>query len=305
MTSDDTEHACMTAQALLLYPSDYERFASSLAWKLRGWLVGLPAGIGLATLRSIAKLWVGFPPSSSGVYSAGNGPAMRSPIIGLAFATDPAKLREYVAASTRLTHSDPRAERGALAIALAVRYGATHSRETFSREELLRELEAVFPVEDKEAHHWSSVLRRAVGEKWDEEAWTSALHLERGVTGYMYHTVPSVLWAWLRDPFDFPGCLERIIGLGGDADTSGAIAGALCGATAGVEAIPRPWIEGIIEFPRTVVWVETLATRLYEARSNGARSKPLPLAWPWLLVRNPLFLLCVLLHGFRRLLPPY
>src|SRR6185436_14806633 len=74
MISDDTEHACMTMQALLASNGDVDRFRRSLAWRLRGWLVTLPAGIGWATLRSIVKLWLGF---SGGVSSAGNGPAMR------------------------------------------------------------------------------------------------------------------------------------------------------------------------------------------------------------------------------------
>src|SRR5436305_2051528 len=60
MVSDDTEHACMTAQALIVSAGDERRFLRSLGWRLRFWLLGLPAGIGRATLRAILKLWVGF-----------------------------------------------------------------------------------------------------------------------------------------------------------------------------------------------------------------------------------------------------
>src|SRR5262245_39723339 len=80
MCSDDTEHTCMTAQAILRSGGDVEVFRRSLAWRLRGWLLGIPAGIGLATLRSILKLWIGVSPQRSGVWSAGNGPAMRAAI---------------------------------------------------------------------------------------------------------------------------------------------------------------------------------------------------------------------------------
>src|SRR4051794_5884011 len=45
MLSDDTEHACMTAQALLAAPEDEMRFARSLAWRLRGWLAAMPAAV--------------------------------------------------------------------------------------------------------------------------------------------------------------------------------------------------------------------------------------------------------------------
>src|SRR3954451_16163312 len=50
MVSDDTEHTCMVGQALLANPRDSRRFACSLAWRLRFWLLALPAGIGSATL---------------------------------------------------------------------------------------------------------------------------------------------------------------------------------------------------------------------------------------------------------------
>ena len=80
LCSDDTEHSCMVAQALIQAEGDPQRFARSLGWKLRFWLLALPAGIGMATLKAILKLWLGFSPERSGVVSAGNGPAMRSPI---------------------------------------------------------------------------------------------------------------------------------------------------------------------------------------------------------------------------------
>src|SRR5437764_12916991 len=39
MVSDDTEHTCMTGQALLRAPDDADIFARSLAWRLRFWLL--------------------------------------------------------------------------------------------------------------------------------------------------------------------------------------------------------------------------------------------------------------------------
>src|SRR5262245_27993770 len=74
MVSDDTEHTCMVGQALLRAPNEANVFARSLAWRLRLWQLGLPAGAGRATMRAVLKLWLGFPPRYSGVFSAGNGP---------------------------------------------------------------------------------------------------------------------------------------------------------------------------------------------------------------------------------------
>ena len=55
MVSDDTEHACFTARAMLKAGDDVDRFGRELASSLRWWFAGLPAGIGLATLRAIIK----------------------------------------------------------------------------------------------------------------------------------------------------------------------------------------------------------------------------------------------------------
>ena len=50
---------------------------------------------------------------------------MRSPLLGVCFGHDRAKLREMVRASTLMTHRDPRAEQGALAVALAAHHSAS------------------------------------------------------------------------------------------------------------------------------------------------------------------------------------
>jgi ADP-ribosyl-[dinitrogen reductase] hydrolase len=99
MVSDDTEHACMVAQASIASGGDPERFARVLAWKLRWWLLGAPAGIGFATLRSTLKLWCALGPHRSGVRSAGNGPAMRAAVLGLYAADDERRLRDFVRVS--------------------------------------------------------------------------------------------------------------------------------------------------------------------------------------------------------------
>jgi len=51
--------------------------------------------------------------------------------------------------------------------------------------------------------------------------------------------------------------------------------------------------------------MERLRNQLHEARSSGTPAPPPRLPVYGLLPRNLLFLLVVLLHGMRRLLPPY
>ena len=52
MISDDTERTLFVAQALLAHPNDPAAFQRCLAGKLRLWLLGIPAGIGFATLST-------------------------------------------------------------------------------------------------------------------------------------------------------------------------------------------------------------------------------------------------------------
>ena len=132
-----------------------------------------------------------------------------------------------------------------------------------------------------------------------------ALGLARGVTGYIYHTVPVAVYAWLRHYGDFRATVEAALDCGGDTDTVGAIAGALAGATVGEAGIPEPWLRGIIDWPRSVRLLRTVADRLAEQLRSGAPLGEVSYFWPAVLPRNLFFLLVVLFHGFRRLAPPY
>ena len=310
MLSDDTEHALFVAQSLLAHPEDAERFAGRLAWCLRFWFLGLPAGIGLATLRAILKLWVWFPPRKSGVFSAGNGPAMRVAPIGARFWQKPDRMADYVQASTLLTHRDPKAVTGALAVArvtawcmgeesLAQRPQQRPALSLFVS--MLRECDAADPG-------WSKCVDaiEAAAEEDETVAQLAArLGLERGVTGYIYHTVPVALYGWYRHFGSFEESLTAVLDRGGDTDTAGAIVGALAGASVGAEAIPDAWRSGIADWPRTLKVLERVADRLAAATEGQGQQGPVRYFWPGIALRNPLFLLVVLGHGFRRLAPPY
>lgn len=307
MISDDTEHTCMAAQALLRFPDDPQRFARALAWKLRWWLLGLPAGVGKATLLATLRLWVGFSPRSSGVYSAGNGPAMRSALLGVCLGKHPEQLTAFVRASTRLTHTDPRAERGALLVALAAHLGATAGPSGVHIEGFLALLEERKVPMDDELARLLATVKQHLGRGDPASILAETLGLRKGVTGYIYHTVPVALYSWLRHPRDFRAAVEEVILLGGDADTTAAITGALVGATVGAGNIPADLVEDLLEWPRSVRWMRALAERLESRFREGPSGvgRPLPLFWPGVLLRNLFFFLVVLGHILRRCLPPY
>ncbi len=309
MISDDTEHSCMVLQAVIVAGGDSERFARSLAWRLRFWLLGLPASIGLATLRALLKLWMGFPPHRSGVFSAGNGPAMRSAVLGVCYGHDLEKLRRFVRASTRLTHTDPKAEWGALAVALAAHVSESHasseSQASLAPRDFHQALVAYLGADAREFLDLSERLTSSVLAEESTEAFAAAIGQAHGVSGYTLHTVPVALHAWLSHYGDYRGAVVAAIRCGGDTDTIAAIAGGIAGAHCGPEGIPQEWRAGVWDWPRSMTWMTKLAGKAASAVASGQGERGLALFWPGLLVRNLFFLAVMLGHGFRRLLPPY
>lgn len=298
MWSDDTEHTIFVAQALLSQPEDAAAFQRCLAWKLRLWLLGVPAGIGLATLRSILKLWIGIPPERSGVFSAGNGPAMRSAIIGAFFYNEREHRRAFVSASTRLTHTDPKAETAALAVAEAAAW-AIDGKAPIT--DLLSRLAQL--GNDEEWKGICAKLEQALSRGDSITSFADALGLNEGVSGYSYHSVPVALYAWLRSPNNYREALVSALNCGGDTDTVGAIVGALAGAGTTLENIPIEWRDGIVEWPRSVSLLAEIARRLADQKARGHGAGPVRYFWPGLILRNVVFLLTVLAQGLRRLLP--
>lgn len=304
LCSDDTEHTCMIAQSIIVTGGDEESFARDFAWRLRWWLVGLPAGIGIATLRSIAKLWLFVPSGWRGVYSAGNGPAMRSALLGVCFADDEARLLGLNRIATRLTHTDPKAECGALAIALAARCAMSGQALKVFLADLAR-LAAAHGTAGAELIDLTAHAKASADAGESTEVFAQSLNCANGVSGYMYHSVPAVLHAWFSHPHDYARAVTAIIRCGGDTDTTAAMLGAIVGAGVGRRGIPQKWLDDLIEWPRTVSWMEALALRAARAAQCGEPGTAQQLSIVGLALRNTGFFVLVLAHGLRRLLPPY
>ncbi len=288
--SDDTEHIGLTAEAIRYANGDVATFRRRLASSLRRWFLAGPPGIGLATLKSCLKLCLGFPESRSGVRSAGNGPAMRAAILGVMVPAE--ALADFVAASTRLTHTDRRAEVGSLIVA---RLAAEAPRldpskgaawisgvtDEFSKqadlEPLLRNLQ---------------LTAEALLQGLTVPAFAEQLTSGRGVSGFIAHTVPVAVMAFFRHADDYARGIEQVIRAGGDTDTVAAITGALIGTRVGVEGIPLEWRQRHCDWPWSI-------DRLIHLH------RPPLVLWPIIVLRNLGFFLIVLTHLLRRLLPPW
>ena len=296
MISDDTEHTILVAQALVESGGDLSRFERAFAKRLRRWFVLLPPGAGLATIKACLKLCVGVSPAKSGVASAGNGAAMRAAILGV-WCDDIEQLRQFVQVSTRITHTDSRAFEGAFAVALAAFLAKTQTTiDVFEYSNLVAQhLEA-----SSEMIELTNRVAQSVNNGETTLDFATTLCGERGVSGYVLQTVPVALHAWLSHQSDFRGAITTVVACGGDSDSVAAIVGGIVGAQNGRDALPKDWLVSLAEWPRDVSWMENLAHSL--ARNDNQAPRDFAL---WLWLRNLFLLFVVLLHGLRRLAPPY
>lgn len=297
MFSDDTEHTLMLGSTLLSHHEEVSGFQRAFAWKLRWWLLALPAGVGLGTAKAILRLWMGFPASKAGVRSAGNGAAMRSAVIGVFFRHDPQRRREFAIAACHVTHRDPRAEESAILVVEAAAMAAMAAN-AVSNAQVVETLEA--HLQSGEMKSRFAALKNDLAAARSVSEFTEGIGCGKRVSGFAPDTVAVALYAWLRHRGDFESAVRSVITCGGDTDTVAAITGGICGAETDESSIPQAWIDGILDWPRSVAYLRRLA----EPLSQGAGSSP-SIFWPFLLPRNLLFLVVVLLHGFRRFLPPY
>ncbi len=217
-------------------------------------------GRGRATTEAAARLARGVHWTRSGVPApyAGNGAATRAAPIGWMYSRSDEDLVRAARDQARITHTDPRAVAGSVAIAGAVGIALRTMPGTLKADRLIERLarwvkpvDAGFATEidrlhtlrlrDPEDALW--LISRTGLRSGENEAagrWPAA---EGTISPFV---IPSVLWSlysFLRSPDDYMGAICIAISGGGDADTTAAMTGAISGAYLGLEAIPRPLAE--------------------------------------------------------------
>jgi ADP-ribosylglycohydrolase len=227
---------------------------------------------------------------------------MRSAILG-AVVEDLDTLKRFVQAATVVTHTDPKAYQGAFAVALAAwcaRRGVDDPAGFFGQYRNV--------ADDDPASEFSALLlgvEKSLTAAEETVEFAQQLGCTRGVSGYVFRTVPVALHCWLSHPQELRTAVGEVIRCGGDTDTTGAIVGAIIGTGVGRAGIPEEWVRGLWEWPRSVAWMERLAGAVEEAVKTGQPVRP-PGVFPAIgLARNVVFLAAVLGHVARRLLPPY
>lgn len=241
--TDDTEHLVMTYLSLLdsqnsqHIKKDFER---SLSKRLRTWFLTLPAGIGMATLKSLSKLTIGISPSKTGVFSAGNGPLMRAPIIG-AFYFDNEDLRKQIVhVSTTITHTDPLAELASHSVADIVAFLINNKEnescyildnKDFIKKSILnilRKATQKVTIDEKITEIWQGFIRDTDKRLSDYESyqkWTKAT-FPKGISGFSLHTLQAIV-AQLYYHNTIEDVVISSVYSGGDTDTTAGISAAV------------------------------------------------------------------------------
>jgi ADP-ribosyl-[dinitrogen reductase] hydrolase len=305
MCSATSEQTCLVALALLNSAGCTMRFQKQLAASFKWLWLFWPMGLSWATWWATLSLWLGISPDRSGAFAAGNGPARRSAILGVV-TEDLGQLRRLVRISTRLTHRNPKAEYGAMAIALAAHFAARHP--TISGTLFLEELQSQLGSEAGQLLSLIHSVVRSVEDGDETCEFAISLGLRTATSSYIYHSVPLVIHAWLRHPQDFQTAVQAVVQCGGDTDSLAAMVGGIVGAAVGREGIPAPWLANLrypVRFSLgkakpTLPWLEELAQGLAFDRPPTLE---IPHAYPRLdlILPNLLFSLILLYRNCQRL----
>jgi len=214
--TDDTEMSLAFGSALI----------ASGGWNLRAtadafvaWMRGRPVDIGNSCRRGISRYISNgslcAPPAEE---NGGNGAAMRNlPSVFVSLGSEELLIQRSIE-QAHLTHNHPKSDAATAALACLTRQLL-----------LVGEQAACDQIAgDLIARHPDFVFKPWPGK----------------TSGYIVDTVQTVFDGFFHTG-NFEDCLVRVVNRGGDADTTGALAGQLAGAMYGVQGIPNRWLKNL------------------------------------------------------------
>ncbi len=237
--TDDTTMALALGQSIL-EAGRVDAHAAATAFD--AWMRAKPVDIGATVRRGLLTFRkTGHPETPLNEHDAGNGAAMRVLPVALATLGQPEDaVRAACRAQAHVTHHNPLSDAATETLALMV-------QDALRGADKLQLLHQRAPPLAKQ--HPEFAFR--------------ATRQRHNPSGYIVETLQAVFQA-LFDTDNFEDCLIDVVNRGGDADTTGAIAGMLAGALYGPAAIPWRWLHGLEAQTRHLC--ETQATALLEIR---------------------------------------
>jgi ADP-ribosyl-[dinitrogen reductase] hydrolase len=274
--SDDTEMAECLARSLI----ECNRFdGEDVARRYLAWSQGTPHGMGGTTRTAMKALATGVDWRSSGVPFAdpnevGSAPPMRAAPIG-AFFSDEEAIARACEQDAYITHADVEAVAASFAVAftvhLALRYVEPASilanvLDGLARQLFQRTVGGIVYVRGIPARK-DPVTR--VEKALVDVRRTLALGLAApelftvecaGRRGNAWQITTTAIYCALHANSFRDGVIAAVK-LGGDADTRGAIAGAILGARFGLEGIPDEYKTGLLQFDSLLQLDQKLARK--------------------------------------------
>jgi ADP-ribosyl-[dinitrogen reductase] hydrolase len=212
--TDDTEMALCVGRAVI----------RARGWDLKGvcdefatWLKRVPVDVGNTTRRGIRRYIVegsvaALPHDGDG----GNGACIRNLPVALATLRRDDLFAKWTIEQCHITHNHPLSDAAALALGRMTRRLVLGGGVAAAREEARALIEA----------HREFRFERFRGP----------------CTGYVVDTVRIVLHDYFLTD-SVRSCVTQTVNMGGDADSTGALAGMLSGATYGASTIPQAWLK--------------------------------------------------------------
>jgi ADP-ribosyl-[dinitrogen reductase] hydrolase len=233
-TTDDTAMATALAESIVACG---EVDVDDVARRYVVWLGSKPKDVGNLT-RLALRAWqkgLTVPAAALGAHrqtggkSAGNGTIMRCAPIALRYAYNERRLVDASRDEALITHFDACAWSGSVALNLLIKHclGGTSFNTA---------LKTVMQRVQREPKFASEILHML-------QTVRPTMHGDTlPTTGYVVDTLRIAVWAMLGSD-NFEQAVTAAVNLGGDADTQGAVTGALAGAYWGYGAIPQHWLE--------------------------------------------------------------
>lgn len=165
---------------------------------------------------------------------AANGAIMRTSVLGIWQYQDLSAVRQNTENVAKITHFDPRCIGSCVALTTTIArilQGETDINKLYD----CAEAEAL-PYDVRILPYLQDARKQPITH-FDLEEKTSI--------GYTLKALACAFWALQQD--NFQDAISAIIHEGGDADTNGAVAGALLGAKLGYDSLPTNWLYGLLK----------------------------------------------------------
>ena len=186
------------------------------------WMRGKPVDIGNTVRRNLITFRkTGHPEAPASAHDAGNGAIMRALPVALACYGQPEALtRNANRAQAHVTHHNTLSDAAGETLIL-----------------MIQDFLAGKAVEHVENVRAATLVSEFPGFAYDRKRCENP-------GGYVIETIQAVFQGFFATE-NFEDCLIDVINRGGDADTTGAIAGMLAGARYGLDAIPARWLNAL------------------------------------------------------------